>query len=1088
MRLLNCAELMRPGLNIYTSNRLEVLSQRLAEVTATPLPDVFQKEIVIVQSRGMARWLNYQIAQSHDIAANIEFPFPRGFAYKLFSRLNAGISKDSPWDPGVLLWRVMRALPPLLQERAFFSVNAYQDGESSELRLYQLASRIAQAFDQYIVFRPDLVRSWDKGGDDHWQALLWRALAEQTETSHPAILQEKALHNLIRYKPYLGDIPPRISVFGISALPKFYLDVLAALAGHRQVNLFLLQPTQESWDHITSKRESEKISAKAGLTQLQLHLEEGHPLLASWGSQGREFFRNVLDCNPDAEDASFIENESSCLLHQVQDDILHLRSRSNDKGVIEKGDTSIQVHSCHSALRELEVLRDQMLAWFQNDPTLHPRDILVMMPNVESYTPLIQAVFDVPEKKREMIPFSIADRSVKDESQIAETLLHILSLSERRCSTREIITLLDCRSLLARFEIAEADLELIHRLVLKAGIRWGMNAKHRASFDLPAFDENCWETGMDRLLLGYAMLGDDEHLFEGKLPVDEVEGANAEVLGRFAHFIQTLFSSCERLTKPRTLTEWSAALQELLNTFFVSDANSESELINLRSHSSAMAEQEKLSGFSSEVPLNVFRAHLKSAIESSNFSGGFLDGGVTFCALKPMRSLPFKVICLLGMNDTAFPRQNSKIGFDLLQQKPRQGDPSNRKDDQYLFLESLLAARDRLHVSYIGQSVKDNKPQPPSVLVSELIDHVQGCFEYADGAIQEADLILKHRLQAFSPEYFRGERLFTFSQANARALKAQQRERVENTPFISEPLPEPEVEFRTVSLSDLADFFAHPAKQFLRKRMRLELARDGEMLEEVEPFEVSGLDTYKLKQDLLERELEKHDATATYTLLQARGILPFGRIGENSHRSLCAEISEMATQLSPHFEETLLPIPVDLHLADFFLSGELQAGTSGLLQYRCAKVKGGDILRAWINHLALNAMRPANVAAQTVLVGSDSIHEFGPVPDAESILQTLLQIYWRGMCEPLKFFPNSSFAYAMAELRPGRRRTPAMRAAEDKWYSSKWNPHGEGEDAWFRLCFQEIEPLDTEFTKLSLQVFQPLFCALKSEGEVDDEL
>ncbi|MBA4149013.1 MAG: exodeoxyribonuclease V subunit gamma [Verrucomicrobia bacterium] len=1073
------------GLNIYTSNRLEVLSQKLASVISEAPTDVFEKEIILVQSRGMARWLSYELARYHEICANVEFPFPRSFAYGLFAKLNASLSKDSPWNPDILLWRIMRALPPLLGTPEFENVSAYAGGENAELRLYQLSARIAHTFDQYIVFRPELVMRWDEGEEDHWQALLWRELAAQTGAYHPARLRQRALENLSRNKPSLGNLPQRISIFGISVLPKFYLDLFAELAGHREVNLFLIQPTQESWDHITSKRESERIAAKANLSQADLHLEEGHPLLASWGAQGREFFRNIVDCDPHVDEPEFVDSPSGSLLHRLQNDILHLQGRCEEKGVVEKNDCSIQVHACHSPIRELEILRDQMLSWFQEDPTLHPRDILVMMPDVEAYTPLIQAIFDVPETRKEKIPFSIADRSAGNESQVAETLLAILDLSESRCGARQVLSLLDCRSLLSRFDLAERDVELLHRWVLNAGIRWGVNGDHRASFDLPMFDQNSWENGLDRLLLGYAMLGNDEQLFGDTLPMDEVEGSNAEVLGRFAQFTSTLFETGQRLSTARSLSEWSATLQDLLNAFFVSDSSSEEELQLVRAWCTSISSQQNYSEFAETVPLSVIRAHLKGALETGGLAGGFLDGGVTFCALKPMRSLPFKIICLLGMDDAAFPRQTAKIGFDLLQQHPKPGDPSTRRDDQYLFLETLLAAREKLHISYIGQSIKDNKILPPSVLVSELIECLLSSFTLADGPLTEEDLLVKHRLQAFSGEYFKGDRLFTYSQANARALKAQQNDREPSAPFAPEPLSEPPAEFRSVKLADLADFFANPAKQFLRKRLRLDLGQETDLIEEVEPFQVGGLDSYKLKQDLLEQTLAGLDTTASFPLLQARGILPFGHIGESSHRNLCGEISEMAQRVAPHLDTPLIPVSISRRIGEFQLDGELQVSAAGLVQYRCAKLKGADILRAWINHLALNLVQPTGTKFETVLIGSDSAEEFAPVPEAEAILKSLLEIYWQGMREPLKFFPNSSYAFVNAVLRPGKRRSPAINAAENAWRSSDFG-RGEEEDTWFQFCFQGTHPLDETFESLSMEVFQPVVDALKMESEVEE--
>ncbi|MFN7139939.1 MAG: exodeoxyribonuclease V subunit gamma, partial [Limisphaerales bacterium] len=604
------------------------------------------------------------------------------------------------------------------------------------------------------------------------------------------------------------------------------------------------------------------------------------------------------------------------------------------------------------------------------------------------------------------------------------------------------------------------------------------------SFDLPPFNQNSWELGLNRLLLGYGMLGREEQVFEGALPVDEVEGANAEILGRFVLFLKILFSTCNNLKASRSLEEWAATLQKLLNAFFVSDVVSERELRYIRTLCQTLVHHHSLSGCTTKVPLSVIRAHLKNALETGGLNEGFLTGGVTFCALKPMRSLPFKIVCLLGMDDGAFPRQNSRIGFDLLQQKPKPGDPSIRKDDQYLFLETIMAAREKLHISYVGQSAKDNGLQPASVLVSELVDCLCSSFRLPDRALTPDDLVVKHRLQAFSSAYFSGGRLFTFSRANAQGFAALQENRSSDPPFFKTPLAPPDDAFRTVNVLDLAEFFANPSKYFLRYRMRIELARETAALEEDEPFAIGSFDGYALKQELLEKALCGEDLSQSLPLLQASGILPYGRMGTYSHSSLCREVSEMAKRVSPFRTAELLPVSIHHKLGDFQLQGELQISPARHLQYRCATIKGADIVRAWVKHLAVNLALPAGERVPTTLIGSDDEINFAPVNNADASLTTLLSLYWQGLSAPLKFFPASSCAFAKGTFKPSSRaRSTPIAAARSVWRGNDFIGGGEADDAAFEFCFRGAEPLDSEFESIAAQVFQPLFAAV-TEPEV----
>ena len=298
-----------------------------------------------------------------------------------------------------------------------------------------------------------------------------------------------------------------------------------------------------------------------------------------------------------------------------------------------------------------------------------------------------------------------------------------------------------------------------------------------------------------------------------------------------------------------------ATLQGLLKNFFDTGEDEAQDLQALGTCFEKLARASERSGFDQPVELAVVLEQLNRDFSEDYFGTGYLTGGVTFCALKPMRSIPSKVICLLGMNDRSFPRTSPQLSFDLMAQKPRLGDRSSREDDRYLFLETLISARERLYLSYVGQSIKDNSESPPSVLVSELMDYVEQGFD-AQGQDMIADHVLtRHRLQAFSNAYFGGGRLFSYSRENLKASQAIAPERKPPGDFIPRPLAEPEPEWRRLTMQTLAEFLCHPARFLAVKRLGLRLPSEAAAMEEREPFEVGSLDRYQLEEELLELKL-----------------------------------------------------------------------------------------------------------------------------------------------------------------------------------------------------------------------------------------
>jgi exodeoxyribonuclease V gamma subunit len=1076
-------------LKLHTSNRLENLAQSLADTIRQPLRSPFQPEIILVQSQGMARWLKLQLAQQHGICSNCQFPFPRAFSYAAFRALLPGLPEERAYEPELLVWRLMKQLPPLLDQPGFEGLKNYLAGEPDSRKLFQLADRVAYLFDQYLVFRPELVLQWEKTAADNWQSRLWREISSPFREQHPAALQARFIQQLEGAQGPIPGLPERLAIFGISALPPFYLRIFAALARHIEVNLFLLEPCEQFWGYISSGREQEKTlkrAAKGASEADQLHLEKGNRLLASMGQQGRDFLLLLQGAGDWQEPAAslFSDPGEASLLACIQSDILNLSDRGateTAKKVISDADHSVQVHSCHSPLRELEVLYDHLLDWFDKDPELAPRDILVMIPDIEQYAPFIQAVFGSPEQDALRIPFSVADRTARRQSHLIETFLSILNLAGTRLGASRVLALLETASLREKFELAEDDLELIRHWVEEVRIRWGEDRQQRAGLGLPAWPENTWWHGLERLLLGYAMAGHEATLFKGILPYDDIEGGAADVLGRLAEFIQRLFAALKSLQTPRRLDEWAETFQGILRDFFETNDDQASELQVLRACFEKLSRAREGADFDRRIDLAVVLEQVSRDLSEDRFGAGYLTGGVTFCALKPMRSIPAKVICLLGMNDRAFPRTSAQLSFDLMAQEPKLGDRSSREDDRYLFLETLVSARQRLYLSYVGQSIKDNSEAPPSVLVSELLDYIAQGFKLPGKEAMADHIWTRHRLQAFSTAYFRGGRLFSFSRENLQASRVILPERKTPGNFVPQPLAAPEPEWRRLTLQTLADFFCHPAKFLATKRLKIRLPSETAALEDREPFGIEWLDRYQLQEELLEQKLGGLSLTTACELVKASGRLPAGLAGDAHYAQVRRDVEVFFKRLQPFKPDRFRPpSSFELPIGDFVITANFNRATpDGLLFYRPAKIKPKDLLRSWVAHLLWQAANPDGTSAETVVLGTESFWRIAPVTKPLPVLEQLLKLYWSGLCEPLKFFPESSYAFAAADYRvrtgtQGKTVRQPIDFAQDKWYGNEFGVAGECEDEYFALFFRNSEELDGDFEAHARTVFDPL--------------
>jgi len=1057
-------------LQLHSSNRLERLFDGLSRVTAAPLPDPMTPETVVVQNLGTARWIAQRMAERDGIAANLAFPLPASFFWEALTAWVPDLPRESGFDRETLVWRLMAELPRHLEEAAFAEPRRYLAGEPRDLKRLQLCTRLADLFDQYLVYRPDWLLAWEAGAEQHWQAVLWRALAATGGGEHRAALLVLLREALAAGFPPRRPLPERVSLFGLTALAPAYLEMLAALSRHTQVHLFLLNPCQEYWFDLVSERERSKHQARAlrlGRQDTSALLDVGNPLLASMGHAVQELLDLLQDLAP-TEQNDFAEGSGDTLLSLIQNDVLVLRDRRTwqqmDRSPVAADDRSVEIQVCHSPMREVQVLHDRLLRMFDEIPGLEPREIVVMAPDIDVYAPFVDAVFGaVPDEHR--IPWSISDRRLGMERPLTAAFSALLRLPVSRLAASEVMALLEVPAVQRRFGLDQAGLERLRIWIGESGIRWGANAAMREELDLPPEDINTWDFGLRRLFLGYAF-PPDQALYDDAVPYPDVEGGDAVHLGTLQELIEDLTSWRTELARPVSAANWQIRVNALIRAFFAPDLDEEQEIQALRDALEGLRVHTDSTGFAEPLSAELVGAWLEDLLSQPGSASRFLTGGVTFCNMVPMRSIPFRAVCLLGLNDTDFPRNQRPLGFDLMVKEPRRGDRSRRRDDRYLFLEALMSARERLYLSYVGRDIQDNSARVPSVLLGELTDYIGRSFRCAEGGELLDRITVEHPLQPFSTRYFDRADPRLFSYRSDWLTAARVARGAEVLPFADAVLEAPDRDWQEVDLTELIRFFGNPSEFFLTRRLGVQLQRKADLLEDVEAFGLAGLEKYGVRQALLARVIEGEPEETAFRILRGEGVLPHGTVGELIFDEQAAAANAFADRLLPRLRGSSEPLEVDLAIGPHRLTGWLPGPVDcSQVTYRFGKLRARDRISAWIRHLALCAACP-DTPWESLHLAEDFTLRIDPVQNALHSLEELLDARWQGLQAPLCFFPETSLAYA----EDGEVSSKVL-----KRWTDPYNNLGDSLDQAVAIAWRGLDPLDRpDFAELADRIWRPL--------------
>ncbi|SNC58297.1 exodeoxyribonuclease V subunit gamma [Sodalis endosymbiont of Henestaris halophilus] len=1095
---------------VYHSNKMDTL-QTIANqlIASNPIRDPFQSEIILVQNTGMAQWMQMKFAAHFGIAANIKFLQPTSFIWQMFTRMIPYIPNESSFTKQAMTWRLMKLLPRLCLQQDFTTISEYLRDDDKR-KSFQFATQVAELFDKYMLYRPDWLESWQRGelivgiGEDQlWQAELWQALMVATEQArkpmwHHANFQQCFIKTLTESQHKPSGLPDRLFICGISALTLTFLQTLQALSHHIDIYLLLINPCRYYWGNIRDRdflarllsrhrrhyQQETELSLFCCPKQAKALLNEfgeqqvGNPLLSSWGKQGSDNLYLLAQLDDITEVDAFVEPTGDKLLSLIQRDILALENHavigknskmikhSGDKRALQLNDRSLSLHICHSEQREVEVLHDSLLAMMAEDQTLSPRDIMVMVANIEHYTPAIQAVFGDNGNER-YLPFIIFDRRTQHLHPVLLAFLSLLELPRSRFTAEQVLLLLEVPALANRFAIDEEKLQLLRKWVTESGIRWGLDDDTLRELMLPATGKNTWQFGLNRMLLGYAMDNESDE-WQGILPYCESSGLIAGLVGQLAELLIQLRKWRDRLAQSHSPETWLGYAHEMIEDFFAPDAKAEAALTLLENQWRQILECALQERYDQPVLVTMLQDALTARLEQTlDVNQRFLAVSINFCTFMPMRSIPFRVVCLLGMNDGVYPRTQPKVGFDLMTQQSRCGDRCQRDDDRYMFLEALLSAQEKFYISFIGRAIQDNTTHYPSMLVNELSDYIAQSFylpgdEHANTESSN-NRVRKHLWQWHSRMPFEPDNFMPGSETQSFASEWLPAASGEGNPQPDFIVPLTAESYHVLTLDKLLSFYRHPVRAWFVQRLKVSLHYRPPEISRYEPFVIDSLNRYQLNNKLVNTIINGESTQRLFCQVLAAGLLPYGVFGELYWAKQYKEMQELSEKVIIRQLPKTHSLEIDLMLGNIKLSGcLLKVQNNGLLRWRPGNLSAQDGLLLWLEHLAYCAM---GAEGESWMIGTHGEWHFAPLPvyRAKEFLLSLVSGYCRGMVSPLLLLPRSgsawiSYCYDPVTKSINYEEGKQQKANEKLIQAWQGNQHisGEGEDPYLQRLIRQL--------------------------------
>lgn len=1007
-------------LYIKSSNSLELLVDKLTRVIqSNDDPDVpplisstgpvFTPIYIVTQTDGMQAWLKMRLAEKTGIAANLIFMKPNELINIVYKVTDGKF--ENTLSVADIQWLIFKALSNEDITTKYPSlVNYYFEmGRLDNVKRMGLSQKLADLFDQYEVYRPDMLKGWENGkltthvAEEKWQMDIWNIIRTEAGKKFPdkSRIKETILQNLSdeNISNRLQTRIPAVHFFGTSLITSFHFDILQSISEYIPISFYLPNPAPHLYWYEDKSKKALFYQRRKGI-----HTDDTlitNPLLINWGKLVQNTFRllfssdEVINLYQDIQQ----QYDDRTLLSSVQH-LIHENSVVNPAGRFSEAvlkDNSITIKSCFSVAREVEALYNFLVKLIDDNPGKYsPRDIVVHVTNINRYSSYIRSVFDnAPHPLR----YSIADESFAAADTISQALYEILALEENDFTSEKVVQLLNFSSIRRHFNIT--DIRAIRDVVAEANIRHGIDGDLQSESVYVS-----WSYGLKRIMYGICMSTDEEYQpgEKGFFPLNSIEGNEANEIIHFVYFVEKLIHLLRNRKDGRTVNRWIEYIHDALrHLIFDEEERDNPEYQQLTEHLNSMTAEEEL--FNEPISWQVFLRQFLPGLNEMAQSYQFARGGITFCSLIPMRSIPFKIVAMLGLDFDKFPRKPITTGFDLMHKCPRSGDRDIKINDKHLFLETIMSAGDCLYLSYIGQRIKDNSKLPPSILVDEFISFVEASSEQPE--IARRLLLKEEPLHGFSPRYGNESGYHNYLLGTANPVKIQYETEKEGT------------KMDAFDLLDFQRFLSDSVSWYYKNIIGIFLDDESMALPEREMFEMDNLQRWGLKNSLL--MANESDIPSIVNHQKKTGGIPLKSSGEYEVETILEDMEKVKLLfeeerggLEPKAEN------IEIEIEDIKITAGINFVFGNKVLLPCfSKNENKYLLQSWLTEIVLSA---ANKEYTVIFIGNKKrVASKIPANAAVALLKQLifLMIETRNQLFPfnIKWFPFEKQPGAEGQLQ-----------------------------------------------------------------------
>ena len=947
------------AIQIYTSSKIDTLSLKLAE-NISASTNVFIPDYVVTSNSGLNNWVKIQLATQNGIASNLRFVKNNDIIDIAYSVLNEKQSDKTIVNSSLLLWLIYEELGDSTFLNKFTEIADYCTEDV--LKRHGLALKLTQLFEDYQIYITD---EFDNGALDDFQKYIWAQIKTKIATHYLTKREVKnqitELLNSEQKQELITDKLPNIHLFlGVDSTA-YHLDIFNKLAEYININFYLFNPT--------SKKEIQ------------------NSLVENWG---KVLLTMPFDLSKAINlDENIKLNESNSLLHKIQNNIYQNNPKANNFIVDDLKDNSITINNCYTTTREVEVLYNYIVKTIdESNGELGARDFLVQASNIDDYSSAINSVFSTGPFK---IPFSISDKSYATTNSVYNAIEALFNL-DTDYKSESIIQLLEFSSIREKFEIY--DIDLIRNLVNEANIRFG--AKGDSAIET---DSVSWLNGLNRLIYGLCIGDNDSFEFNNGTEVnqgysvDVVEGREGNELINLHYFFTKISEWIEALNASKSLADWHLLIDKLVDNFIETDKHDEISVF--KKNCSTLSSSNEF--VTDNVEYSVIREFVLNILSEQQSRSSFASKGITFCSMTQMRSVPYKIVILLGANLNAFPRKDKKVSYNLLNNYPSLNKPSLKEQDKYLFFQLLMSAKQKLYISYIGKDIKTNVTLPPSALVDDLCDYI---YENTTNFNSEKDaLILEHPLHGFSSKYNNKDDKYYSYLLNKKEKKSDKKQNVK---------ADTTKDSNEIDVKDFVSFFKNPFKFYYNKILGVYYYEGKELLHDSELFELDSLQNWSVKSKLLyQNSVDVDELRAEFV---KKGELPLKNMGLKVLLSNVKEINDLKEKfidLKDAKKERI--IQIDYPINDKLLVGQVGSVYGEKYIFPCVSKKSTNfkyIIEFQIKKIILAAVGEELVSnfisidiVNDKIVNHDNITQI----EAQNKLKKLYEFYKQGQKEILPF-------------------------------------------------------------------------------------